>query len=737
MRGDFFVGDWHVQPQIHRIQRGHISIHLEPKVMQVLALLASTPGELVTKERLLETVWSGVFVGDDVLTRAISELRRVLVDDARSPHIIQTIPKTGYRLIAPVSFEAEPPADTPSTPEAEEESPEAAAAPSPDQDSHPTTSVSAAPETALPGTSRIRITPTIFWSLAAALILTAALAAVFLFRLHRGNAPALYRTQPLTSYPGSQGQPTFSPDGNQVAFIWDQETNRNRSIYLKILGTANPVRLTSSDGDDASPAWSPDGRFIAFIRRQSGQVSLNLVPAIGGPERRIHVLSDNASWDYAGVSWASDGKQLIFPDRPSPQEPSSLYAISVDTLETRRLTTPPASWDGDWSPVVSPNGKKLAFVRGPESAVRDLYVMDVNAGEPRRLTSDGRLIVGLTWTPDGENIVFSSNRDGQFSLWQIKATGGTPMRLAAGGENAYSPAIARNGDRLAYTHGTGTWKLLRIDLKAPANAASEQTVLSSNEQDAAPQFSPDGAHIAFHSWRSGAQEIWLAGPDGSAPLQLTSTSGVLTANPDWSPDGKWIAFDSRPNGRAHIYLISAEGGVPRPLTTGQSNDIFPCWSADGKWIYFNSNRSGSWQIWKVSTSGGEPEQLTQHGGMTVRASADNQWIYYTKPGQAGLWRATVTGKGEQKVLDAPPDGFQGFFALSAQGIYYFAKENGAWSIDFVTFSSPEHPTRLRSIPADREPTPITGLSISADGRWLIYSSMTEANSNITLVENFR
>lgn len=97
----------------------------------------------------------------------------------------------------------------------------------------------------------------------------------------------------------------------------------------------------------------------------------------------------------------------------------------------------------------------------------------------------------------------------------------------------------------------------------------------------------------------------------------------------------------------------------------------------------------------------------------------------------------VNGKGEQQVLNGPPDGFQGYFALTGEGIYFFSRENAAWSIDFVNFSSLQHVIRVHAITAGREPTPVTGLSLSPNGHLLIYSSMAEASSNITLVENFR
>jgi adenylate cyclase len=103
---DFRLGPWLVEPSLNTVSRNGASVHLEPKVMEVLVCLAGHPGEAVPKEQLLKTVWPDTFVSDDVLIRSISELRRVFEDDAREPRIIQTIPKRGYRFIAPVDRSA-------------------------------------------------------------------------------------------------------------------------------------------------------------------------------------------------------------------------------------------------------------------------------------------------------------------------------------------------------------------------------------------------------------------------------------------------------------------------------------------------------------------------------------------------------------------------------------------------------------------------------------------------------
>lgn len=734
LQGNFQLGEWCVQPQINSVRKNGTEIHLEPKVMQVLALLASHPGEVITKERLLDAVWPGIFVGEDVLTRSISEIRRALQDDARSPRFIQTIPKAGYRLIMPVTL------DSPINGEAEGLKSEI---PAPSMEEENAGEPNFATSAKVPLQENANVGARISWRWTFVVILVALLlvisALIFGFLQYRTKPSAVsnpYATRPLTSYPGSEGQAAFSPDGNQIAFIWNGINGNNKDVYVKIIGAATPLRLTTDPADDVSPSWSPDGRFIAFIRHGDGQNTVYIVPAIGGAERKIHTLSDAISWEYAGVAWSKDGKHLIFPDRPTPQSPSALFSISIDTLAIQRLTSPPNGWDGDWTPVVSPDGSKIAFVRGPESSARDVYVMNASReGAPVRLTHDNRLVVGLTWTRDGREIVFSSNRDGSFGLWQVPATGGPPQRMNIGGENSYSPAISSRGNMLAYSHGTGTWDIVRVDLKSSAKQILTDQILSSNEEDAAPQFSPDGTRIAFQSWRSGEQEIWTCAADGSTPEQLTSFNGPLTGSPRWSPDGSKIAFDSRPGGFAHIFLMSPDGGVPRQLTFGSNNDIVPSWSPDGKWIYFGSNRSGGWQIWEIASSGGKPRQVTQKGGVVALASPDGKWVYYTRSGVPGLWRIPANGGEEKQVLSGPPSLFPDYWALTQHGIYFLGESGSKKEIQFASYSHPEYIQPILTL--EHAPTLFSGLSVSSDDRWLIYADMAEANSNISLVKNFQ
>jgi len=716
VRGDYRIGGWLIHPRINSMELEDETIHLEPKVMQVLLALAAEAGEVVTREHLRQAVWPDVFVGEDVLIRAISEIRRAFSDDPREPRVIQTVPKVGYRLIASVI----PVEDDPS------EGNEPAGGSNEPQPPHTPAELLVQP---LPPRRIFRI-----WGLVALLaaLLVAGLPIVLTLRAHRRTATGgAYTSRPLTTYPGSQLQPSFSPDGSAVAFVWLKEGERTGHIYVKQIGSEAPSRLTSGAAEELSPAWSPDGRWLAFLRHDLTRTIVVIVPAIGGSEQEIYTLPTNHVWEYGGLTWTHDGEELIFPQQANAQAPSVLVEFNVKGRTVRQLTNPPAGWDGDWTPAVSPDGNSLAFVRGPEGSVYDIYTMRLPNGEPQRITTDGRLIVGLTWSSDSASVVFASNRSGSISLWRVPAQGGTPEHEPAGGDDAYSPSIASQGSRLVYSRGSAVWRILATSLDSKTPEAAE--ILTSSEQDASPHISPAGDKIVFQSWRSGSQEIWSSRFDGSDPIQLTSVN-ASAGSPFWSHDGRRIAFDARMDSFAHIYMIGAEGGAPKVLTRGSFNDIVPSWSADDRWIYFGSNRSGSWQVWKVASDGsGTIQQVTTDGGMVALESPDSRWLYVTHYAEAGLWQCPIGGRPQRKIFDGPPSGNLNYWTVSGGAVYSLAQHGAQFTIDRIDPAS----SRSQTVYTFRHsPTPFAGLSLTPDGKRLVFAELDQASSSLTLVDHF-
>jgi Tol biopolymer transport system component/serine/threonine protein kinase len=581
---------------------------------------------------------------------------------------------------------------------------------------------------------------------------------VALWFAHSGaKAPAsLLNAVPLTTYPGFQTVPSFSPDGSQIAFGWDGQRQDNQDIYVQVVGTAGaPLRLTTDPARDYSPAWSPDGRFIAFLRRLSQEKSAVLViPALGGPERKVgEVLGRPIEEEDVGgpfLAWAPEGNSLVTSDRDSLTGPDALSLLSIETGEKRKLTFPPPQLFGDSSPAFSADGRTLAFIRSSDYGFGDLYLLPISkglkpVGEPQRITFENAA-ASAAWLEDGHGIVYS-----QFGrpISKISAPGsagqeGKPQALTLPYPQTLGLATSRRGGRLAYAHlifHSNLWRLPAPLLDVSHNAhdvikpgTSGAPFIPSTRNDFMPQFSPDGKRIAFVSDRSGNLEIWVCDSDGSNSTQLTSFRGPGVTTPRWSPDSTRIAFDADAEGETDIWVIGVNGGKPLRMTTHPANDGNPSWSRDGQWIYFDSARTGQQQLWKIPASGGEAIQVTRDGGFAPLESQDGKFLYYVKSlVETSLWKIPVGGGPGAEVLEGVSDYLD--LAIVEGGVVFVPTSNRA-SLQFLSFTT----NNIRLLAKFDRPIALSeraGLSVSPDGRWILCTQFEQAGSELMLVENFR
>jgi Tol biopolymer transport system component len=577
------------------------------------------------------------------------------------------------------------------------------------------------------------------------------------WRVPESNEPL--QAVPLTSLQGSQRYPTFSPDGNYVAFTWTGPKQDNPDLYVYQVGSSGtPLQLTTDPGNDYNPVWSPDGRWIGFLRRApgSGTDEVRLIPPLGGTERKlaeIHVRGgDLNSPPY--LSWCPDATCLVATDSPGDGKPDGLFVISFETGEKRALTNPAPPTTGDTEPVISPDGGWLIF-RRTQGGVYDgeLYRLHLGkgvtaAGEPIRLTPSSLDAQYPAWLPDSRQILFSTAAGG---LWRLSIAGdrpGAPERLPFIGEGGQMPVVSRpqNGQapRLVYVRGLGDANVGRIDTSAAGAPASSPPVvspISSTRDDGMVHLSADGRRAAFWSVRSGFSEIWVANLDGSQAHQITSIKGFFASGaPRWSQDGEWITYHS--NG---IWIIPSAGGKARKLTADTAINGFPSFSHDGRWIYYSSNREThtQQQVFKMPVSGGEPVRLTTGFGVVPVESADGNYLYYVesidKP--SPLWRIPVSGGDAVRILDGV---VLGNYDLTAKGIYYIDMPQNEGSSHYA--DQPSGETRLEYYDlATRRATRVArnlglvdvGLTATPDGRTILYSRVDASVNDLMLVENFR
>ena len=689
------------------LRKSGVRLKLQEQPFQVLAALLERPGEIVTREELKERLWSGdTFVDfDRGLNTAVNKIREALGDSANHPRFVETVPKRGYRLVAPLV-----------RPDHEEN-------PGPSSNSN-----------SAPKNRRL-----VFVAGLLALAATAVL-----LGWSRWNQLAIESStpepMPLTAYPGEERSPSFSPDGRQIAFAWQESPESDFNIWVQEVGGQNPRRLTTDTAHDHSPAWSPDGKAIAFLRhREGGVAELLTIPPQGGPESLVAVVSSSLK-SPSRLSWSPDGQSLAIDEHGREHGADWLSLISTSHGNSRQLV----HGNNARTPAFSPDGTRIAFfTRGhmdPTVAVIDLK--DENVREVGRIIEGPG--AGLTWTKDGSRILAAAGG----RLWAISAAGGQPQPLGFVGRGVRDPALSHSTERVAFSRRVQDGRIWRFDTESP-NAAP-QPFVPSTHADLSPQFSPDGRRVLFVSNRAGHEAIWVADDEGNNLLKLTDEP--IGGTPRWSPDGSLIAFDAPAESAIETFAVRSSGGPRRRITLSPEYDGAPSFSRDGRWIYFSSLRTGKLQIWKVPVEGESETKpavpITQGGGYAPLESHDGRYVYYVKAhGRAdptyanSIWRVPAEGGKEVVVVEALYSNW-GNWALSREALFYVSYEPGQgsdgdaprqWSV--YRYDLEQRKTRkILDVPG--EPVlAAPGLDVTADGRWLLYTNRTE-QADLYLVEGF-
>jgi Tol biopolymer transport system component len=518
----------------------------------------------------------------------------------------------------------------------------------------------------------------------------------------------------LTTGPASEDHPSLSPDGRQVVYAVADDIGSR--LFVRSTEGGPPRELITdaprpAERVDDFPRWSPNGAQIAFLRETRNSIwELRIVAASGGTSRTLLIMATGA------MSWLPDGNSLVVLDRPSQTEPFSAYLVAASTgARLRRVTTPSAGTFGDWQCDVSPNGRELAVVRYQSSHHADVWVVDIESGAERRLTTGMQSIEGVAWLPDGQAVVFSAADQAASRLWTIAShprTGERPSRVSGAKEVAKSPTVARSpvgrAAAVAFVSDETRASLWRWDRRSTAAASRLTTSRLVEEQ---PALSPDGRRIAFTSSRSGAPEIWVDAIDGSAPRQLTFRKERV-AMPRWSPDGTYIVYTSWTGDNQDLFSIRSDGsGEAWRVTFEPSVEDNPSWSRDGESIYFRSDRDGRSRIYRMPGSGGQAVAMTRGEGSQALESLDGTRLYFVRSRTApGLWSMPVTGGPESFVAARV---WEGWWDVTAQGVVAWQHEGRAQT-EPVSLRLYDQRGSVRDLGTLPSPFSMLRLGVSAD-----------------------
>jgi serine/threonine protein kinase/dipeptidyl aminopeptidase/acylaminoacyl peptidase len=506
----------------------------------------------------------------------------------------------------------------------------------------------------------------------------------------------------LTTDPGYEGEPTFSPDGKTIAYVADRDGNFE--IYLQQIAGGPAINLTRDPSADIQPAFSPDGREIAFVSSRSGGSEIIhsapnqphvgggiwVMPALGGPARRI-VENGNTP------SWTPNGQDLLYVHGTfrSPRiarVPASGGAsrdIPIEEANAFRYFFPSLSEDGRWllfqngdqvEVVPSEGGKPRILARGQAPSWgagsksilftttaagkgRSLWMAPFSlakgelSGPARPLTFGTRIDIGGKSSRDGTAIAFSSTEETlnlealPFDAENGKATG-APRVLTSGSNHISFFDPSPDGKAVAYAAGSGRRShLWRIEAPAPAVELTRDPAYADNW----PQWSPDGREIAFArsgvGESQGAPTLWIMNADGTQPRRVTDFVGQMA----WLPDGS-IVFQ---NGDKLLRLDLATR-ASRAIAGAKVLTMAAVDSA-GRWLAFQTGASDSTVLEAVEIAGGTPRRVVTGTPEAYHPffSPSGRWLYF-QPSHGNLYRVPGPAQG---WMTAPPEKVTDFSGL--------------------------------------------------------------------------
>ncbi len=424
----------------------------------------------------------------------------------------------------------------------------------------------------------------------------------------------------------------ISPDGKYVAYV--REMGGKQSLWLKQLATDSDVQIASL-GEDVCPglAFSPGGSYVYFVRQNALKPSGNLyqVPFLGGTPRKI----------LGGISgppaFSPDGQRLAFVRGTAAGEDSFLLTASLDGSGERVLASyKQPDFIIPARVVWSPDGKTLAFVHRRTHAV--LTTIAAEGGEAQPVAGATWLLIGdLAWLPGSRDLVVSGFQLGSFSfqLYEVSLEGGGARQIIHDLSRYTGVRASADGKTLLALQ---EHILATLQVAAPGKESQAKTLSATNQTrdgQAGLAWTPDGK-IVYYSVFNGRYNLWEMGADGSNPQRLTNYEGSSTSiYPVVSLPGGFIAFQHFDINGVNIWRMDMDGSNLKQLTHGKV-DLSPAVSPDGRWVVFTRAESGKYFLMKVPSEGGPASELTDYGSENPSVSPDGEWIacfYFPSPDQ--------------------------------------------------------------------------------------------------------
>lgn len=627
------LGDAVVDLDTQRVQRGDVTARLSPRATAVLRALIACGNRPLSREAALDQVWTNAATGDEVLSKAVNELRQALGDtDPRARRCIETIPKSGYRLICRIEALAAPDDAAP-------------AAPPPDD---ATTHDSHADAPMAPPARRPR---RLLILVAAALATLTALA--LLYRddhaapTHYPAATlraALQESRQLAPGEAYLGYAEISPDGRR-AFYASPRDGSIRLVAQSIDGdAARPVSAQVAEAQLA-PAVAHDGSAIVYQSFADGGCRIRLHRFADASERDLGACSLRfAEW----MEFTPDDRALLVARMQPGDTAMSLHRIDLASAQVTPYDYPRDPGRSDVQARHSPDGRWLALRRGPQPH-SSLWLVDRAAGTLREVVDDSFGLDGFAWLPDSSGLVVGAAFGTGSGLWRVDAHDGQREHLGLRGANC--PVIARGDGTMLYTRGARRFGVFRVHPDGRADADAPQPWAADTGNDWLPRHSVDGRQIAFLSDRDGPVAVYVA-VNGAPPRRLPDIAGAVPQSmPAFDAGGRRVLVTARrADATTAIYETSLDAPAWSPL--GQRSNVEEvAASGDGHWIYYVARDGEHYALWRRSRETGAEQHVAANLARGPIALDSRGGVYFVDRQRQALVRLDPADGHSEVQLD--------------------------------------------------------------------------------------
>lgn len=694
--------DYALDPDARTLRCGDELVDLTPKVFTTLLVLVKNRDKVLTKDELLAIIWPSQFVDQSNLSQNISVLRKSLGEAESGKKYIATFPGRGYRFVGRVEVR--------SRREDNQDVPPHFAV-NTDFETIPTYFGSEEPHgrsTSVPRHWNSKAIIALGVPALAAIIAFAILEATHHFAI-RGPSDA---NAPVTLFARMKAgltQPSWSRDGNVLAFVAMDLSGTRSALYLQSKGDIQAHSVLSDSGQYSSPAWSPDGKLLAFVHFQPDTAEIVIFDTQTQHSRILTQLFPHRyELNYRHLDWSPDGKFLVVDDKSQDSEPLSLYLIYIDNGRRVRLTYPDSDMIGDVSPRVSPDGTKVAFIRDIYLFEQELYVASVRGRTYQRITSAPMLISDIGWKAN-ELLAFTADRGDGFHFWQLHLNKLDQKEIAASAIQSNRPlqfSVAQNGRTVAFSDYTPNLNIGSIDLTAPENPWVP--VIHAAGDNIRPAISPDGMRLAFLSNASGAFQIWVSHTDGTNASPV-ATGALVPASFCWSSDGNFLIFS--PQHVHGLYEVSVQSGSIRQISSIYTD---PYSAIDNKSLFVRAH----FFIYRIPRLGGSPQEVTEQGGAPIAQSRDGRYLYFSQGRMStSIARLDLQTGHQEELISSLMPGYSDAWALSSRGIFFLGQKHSQPVVMFFNFDT-DREEFIAEFPGSLPQIEMSGLGMSPDGKHL-------------------